>query len=182
MKRYTTACVVLLLSTLLPVEALAKKGKSSGFAAGSALSALGSLKIYDEDTLTVDALRSCLELEVVIDEAEKQLDIDVQPINRVEESMARAEDRLEKLDRYFAKNEDVEFYIDAELAEYNREVDRYNRIIAAFNEDLERYQRLEGPYNYKVDSYNAKIDSFDLECEGKSYYDEDYAKVADSIK
>ncbi|MEZ8825063.1 hypothetical protein [Vibrio sp. 10N.261.55.A7] len=183
MKYFLLTCLTLLIASVPATEAYAKKGKSSLSSAGRGLAALaGGIKTYDEDTLTVEALRTCMIEGNDIDKSETKLASFGKPMFDAEIRMESDEARIDALDVYFTENENTEYETDAEADVYNNKIDEYNALIDSYNAALAKYQELEGPYNERVDIFNAKVDKFDSECAGKSYYEDDLAAIEDSIK
>ncbi|EPA0547527.1 hypothetical protein ACQZN4_003272 [Vibrio alginolyticus] len=158
---------------IFPLESEAKRGFGSIFKAGKGARAVGGVKSYDFNTLTLEQLRQCLSLESDIEISEQRLKNDALPLNSKKKVLSSLEAKVNSLDRYLTINQNVVFYTQAEVDAFNYKVEKYNKLIATYNVELEHYRKLERPYNDLVGEHNNKIGKFKMDCAGKRYYEED---------
>lgn len=182
MKNQTVIAIATLSLLSAPFESEAKRGFGSLFKAGRGVSAINGVKTYDFNTLTVEQLRKCLELESNIELSEQRLSNDSLPLKAQEKLLSSLESDVNSLDRYLKLNQNSTFYTQSEVDAFNRKVEQYNQTISVYNAELNKYHSLEAPYNRKINIHNAKIEQFQLECAGKRYYEDDLLDIKSTTK
>ncbi len=175
--KYLSPLLVSLL--LLPLDSFAKSKSRAAGAAGSVLSAVGGLKIYDENTLTVAQLTQCMSLSDKMDHSSVQIEQGQLAYQKKDAALTVVRKEIDDLESYLLANEDVEMN-QSEVDVYNQRYDRYEALIGEYNQGNEEYQRMLDDFNALIDPHNAIVDQFDASCEGKSYYEEDMLLVNSS--
>ncbi|MGI2831105.1 hypothetical protein [Vibrio alginolyticus] len=167
---------------IFPHESEAKRGFGSIFKVGKGARAVGGVKNYDFNTLTVGQLRQCLILESDIESSEQRLNTVREPLNSKEKVLNSLEAKVSSLDNYLTLNQNAVFYTQAEVDAFNNTVEKYNKLISTYNVELEHYRKLEAPYNGLVGEHNNKVNKFKMDCAGKRYYEEDLAAIKSGEK
>ncbi len=182
MKSQTVVITASLVFLLAPFELEAKRGLGSLFKVGRGASAINGVKNYDFNTLTSEQLGRCLDLESNIEFSEQNLTNKALPLNSQEKLLSSLESDMTSLERYLKLNQNSTFYTQAEVDAFNRKVEEYNQLISVYNTELKKYRGLEVPYNREINTHNAKVEKFKLECAGKRYYEDDLLAIKSGAK
>ncbi len=162
-------------------EVEARKGFGSLFKLGRGAKSLNGAKHYNYNTLTVEQLRACLLLEQKVDTSERQLNTAQDPIENQEKKVKQLEHEVSSLKNYLEINTNPSFYTQEQVDSFNRKVERYNQSISQYNKKLETYKKMEAGYNSSVASHNAIVNSFQSDCAGKRYYEDDLVTAKSTV-
>lgn len=162
---------------LTSFTAESRKGIGSIFKAGRGIKTVNNIKQYNENTLTISQLSSCLELEDRIENSEIDIANSEKTVNRNAKSLGSIESEISNLDEFLRERQELTFNNQFEVDDFNEKVEKYNKIISRYNHDVEEYKKIEKEHNSKVDKHNDVVQRFENSCAGKLYYLDDLAAL-----
>ncbi|WP_339133955.1 MAG: hypothetical protein WGN25_14115 [Candidatus Electrothrix sp. GW3-4] len=114
--------------------------------------------------LTLKMLEACIQLKAEAEQEYKQINASKEEYdalnNEVSDLAASLQESKEQLD-----NKD------------EKAVDAHNEQVELYNQKVEELKAMETSYNEKSEPYQKKADQLEKECNGQSYYEDDYAEA-----
>lgn len=144
-----------------------KKGFLGMFLRGAAIgagSAVGSQKSYGAGTLRPPELRACVVKSISLDDAETRLNNEYRDLQNDEVRLKRISTELD------FKRALVNEYSQESVDDYNRHVARYKAEQASFNSNADKFNSANQQFQLSADSFNG-------ECGGKRYYEDDLREI-----
>ena len=180
MNRNICICIVIFAASFSQISE-AKKGLGSIVRMGRAIphntnsNSNYETKIYNANTLSVIQIEKCLKLEKEIDEANTELTVESDILEKMLNKMQESQNNLEKVEKYLITNKNSEFHSQEELDKYNKAVKYYNDSADKYSLEANKNKKIEDEYNGRVSIFNQAVAKFSNECGGKSYYVTDMA-------
>jgi len=118
--------------------------------------------------LTSAELEKCVVLDRRLERFEAELQADSAAIDEERERLGRIRRRLDDANKYAGSASEGE----------TRD---YNRLVRNYNARLKKHQQAVDDYNMNTYVHKAMVDEFNKGCAGKRYYEDDMARVVESL-
>lgn len=166
--------------TLAAPQVEARKGFGSLFKLGRGAKAINGTKEYSNNTLTVDQLRVCLQLDQKAVESEKRLSSEKIPMERSQKKLKQLEYEVSSSESDLELIKNTGLYSQDQIDRFNGKADSFNGLISQYNEELKWYVTTESSYNSIVESHNKIVNDSQSNCAGKRYYEDDLIALKSS--
>jgi hypothetical protein len=139
-------------------------GAGSAIARAAPGGSSSSTKTYDETTLTLSQLESCVARAKTLDEQSARVDAEKARMDRLAEDVRSGKDSVQ------AQRLKVSRTDSKAVANFNRIVDEQNAAVQTYNAELRQAKA-------GADAFNGSVQSYNQDCAQHYYYVDDMSKV-----
>ena len=68
-----------------------------------------------------------------------------------------------------------------DIEAYNSQVDRFNKMLIAYQELFHAHDRGVKEFNQEIELFNVKLAAWNVSCDGKSYFQDDFDRAMESL-
>jgi len=159
--------------SVLILSSAATADENKQFQLKGPVKAIGVEKIYDDITLTVDQIKTCLVSADKLEEMSAGLTGRLATFPDKLSKISALSGKLQSAQAYLDKNPTTEVNDDAKMSARNEKVADYNKMVTDYNQITEAYSNETGNYTADNTTYALERAYFKETCEGKHFYAED---------
>ena len=130
-------------------------------------------KVYNDNILTLEQLKSCLQTSRKLDLLSNILDSQSGSFDNRVTALNDLAEKIEQSQAYLDSHPTKEVNDDEGIAERNAKVQAHNAMVDTYNRDTAAYEKETRSYREKTARYSDLRDNFSEDCATKQYYLED---------